>query len=107
MFLGELFGHWFNDFIFSRHIRRSRGVYEPEVRLWMVWISVVLLIGSLVLYGYALADKLPWIGPVMAYGIYGFGLVTQTVAITGSFLCHRDASLRRLIKADFLSSLRE
>ncbi|KAL6244801.1 hypothetical protein RBB50_008329 [Rhinocladiella similis] len=82
MFLGELFGHWFNDFIFSRHIRRSRGVYEPEVRLWMVWISVVLLIGSLVLYGYALADKLPWIGPVMAYGIYGFGLVTQTVAIT-------------------------
>jgi hypothetical protein len=49
----------------------------------MVWISVAFLIGALVFYGYGLARRLVWVALIMAWGMYGFGIVTETVAITG------------------------
>ncbi|KAK4949913.1 hypothetical protein LTR10_011755 [Elasticomyces elasticus] len=80
--IGELFGHWFNDFIANRHIRRSGGTYDAEVRLWTLYVSVVFLVAGLVLFGYGLKLHLPWIALVMAWAFYMFGVVTETVAIT-------------------------
>ncbi|TKA53778.1 hypothetical protein B0A49_12101, partial [Cryomyces minteri] len=80
--VGELFGHWFNDFIANRYIRRSGGAFEPEVRLWTVYISSTFLVAALVLYGYGIERHWPWIGLTMAWAMYSFGIVTATVAIT-------------------------
>ena len=81
--MGELFGHWFNDFIANRHIRKSGGTYDPEVRLWTVYISTAFLVGALVFYGYGIARHMTWIALIMAWAMYSFGIVTATVAITG------------------------
>ena len=35
--VGELWGHWFNDFLCNRYIRTHNGEYQPENRLWGVW----------------------------------------------------------------------
>ncbi|KAJ9502160.1 hypothetical protein H2202_002224 [Exophiala xenobiotica] len=80
--VGELFGHWFNDFIANRHIRASGGTYEPEVRLWTVYISTAFLIGGLVFYGFGIERHMQWIALIMAWAMYSFGIVTATVAIT-------------------------
>lgn len=88
--IGELFGHWFNDFIANRSIRRSGGAYEAEVRLWMLWISLPFLIAGLVFFGFALKDRLSWVSLCFAWGFYQFGMVTATVAITGNFISAGD-----------------
>jgi hypothetical protein len=85
--IGELFGQWFNDFIANRHIRKSHGMYEPEVRLWTTWISTAFLIAALSFFGHALETQMPWIAVVVAWSMFAFGIVLQTVAITGKSLC--------------------
>ena len=82
--IGQLFGHRFNDLIVDKQLLKSKGVFEPEVRLWTLWISIAFLIGSLVFIGFAFERKLPWIAIVIAWAMYTFGIVTLTVAITGN-----------------------
>jgi hypothetical protein len=64
-----------DDWLANSYIKRHRGVYEPEVRLWMIWISSASMIGGLVFLGFALQDLLPWIATAFAWGIYVFGAV--------------------------------
>ena len=79
---GEFFGHFFNDFLANSYIKRHHGIYEPEVRLWMIWISDAFMIGGLIFLGFALEDLLPWIATAFAWAIYVFGALTATVAVT-------------------------
>lgn len=81
--MGELFGHWFNDFIANGYIRRSGGAFEPEVRLWTTYISSAFMIAALVIYGFGIERHWQWIALIMAWAMYSFGIVTATVAITG------------------------
>jgi len=80
--VGEAFGHFFNDFLAFSYIKRHHGIYEPEVRLWMIWISDACMIGGLIFLGFALQDLLPWIATAFAWAIYVFGALTATVAVT-------------------------
>jgi len=80
--VGELFGHWFNDFIANGYIRRSGGAFEPEVRLWTTYISSAFMIAALVIYGFGIERHWEWIALIMAWAMYSFGIVTATVAIT-------------------------
>jgi hypothetical protein len=81
--IGEGFGHYFNDFIAWRSIKRSGGAYEAEVRLWTVWVSMPFFISGLVWFGFSLKEELSWVCLCVSWGFYQFGLVTTTVAITG------------------------
>jgi hypothetical protein len=45
---GELWGHWFNDFLCNRYIRNHNVEYQPENRLWGGWPPVLLGVSSLV-----------------------------------------------------------
>ena len=64
-----------DDYLANSYIKRHRGIYEPEVRLWMIWIADAFMIGGLVFLGFALQDLLPWIATAFAWAIYGFGAV--------------------------------
>ena len=65
-----------DDFLANSYIKRHHGMYEPEVRLWMIWISDAFMIGGLVFLGVSLQDLLPWIATAFAWSIYVFGTVS-------------------------------
>lgn len=98
--MAELFGHYFNDFIALRSIRRSGGTYEAEVRLWTIWISLPFFISGLVFFGFSLHKVLPWICICISWGFYQFALVTTTVAITG------ELRLGQISSPDLLNQLK-
>lgn len=52
--LGEVFGHFFNDWNANRYIRRHGGVFRPEARLWTNYIGSFLMIPGLIIVGQAL-----------------------------------------------------
>ena len=89
--IGELFGHFFSlffhsaikidDFLAKSYIERHHGVYEPEVRLWMIWISEAFMIAGLTFFGFCLQDLLPWISTAFAWAIYVFRAVNSTKCI--------------------------
>jgi len=89
-----------DDYLANSYIKRHKGIYEPEVRLWMIWISDAFMIGGLVFLGFALQDLLPWIATAFAWAIYVFGAVrphhvSQLILANGN-CCHHSLQSRYL-----------
>ncbi|KAF4975664.1 hypothetical protein FZEAL_7554 [Fusarium zealandicum] len=84
--LGEFFGHWFNDFLARRYVRKHKGVFEPEARLAMIYISAVFMIIGLVVLGQALHHHLSVAAVIIGWGMHGFGIMTTSVAVTAYVL---------------------
>lgn len=80
--MGEIFGHFFNDYMARRYIHRHNGVFAPEVRLWMIYISIVFMVPALVLVGQALQRHLHVTAVIFGWGIFSFGVMTMSVAVT-------------------------
>lgn len=80
--VGETIGHWLHDFIAKTYIKRHKGHFEPEVRLQAIWISTPFTVAGLVLIGFCLEDGYHYMITALAWGIYVFGTMVTTVAVT-------------------------
>jgi hypothetical protein len=72
--LGTLLSGFFSDKIILWLSKRNRGVYEPEMRLWLLLAFGIFVPVGLLLFGYGLSLEKPW--PVVAagVGIFTFGM---------------------------------
>jgi hypothetical protein len=80
--IGEGFGHWFNDFLASRYIRKHGGLFVPEARLTPMYLSAGLMIPGLVIIGQALHYHWHWAAILMSWGMFVAGCMIASVAIT-------------------------
>ncbi|KAK5680245.1 hypothetical protein LTS10_007172 [Elasticomyces elasticus] len=79
------------DWVVKLMARRNGGVYEPEFRL--VIIIVTLILGGISFFGFGWSLEVhdPWIGPVIFYGIQYFSVGFMNIAVYGYLTdCHRD-----------------
>ena len=92
--IGETFGHFFNDFIANRYIRRHQGRFVPEVRLFTnIFIAPLLMIPGLVIVGQTLGNHLGYGLIVLGWGMYSVGMLTASIAITAFALdCYPSAA---------------
>lgn len=79
--LGELVGHWFNDWLCARYISRHGGLYVLENRLWGAYAPTIIAFGSLILYGQALKYALHWSAPLVAWGGLTFSLIAGSTVV--------------------------
>jgi hypothetical protein len=79
---GELFGHFFNDFLAHRYIKSHAGRFKPETRLWSNYVAAVIMIPGITLFGQALGHQLPWIALAFGWGMYLFGAMVASVSTT-------------------------
>lgn len=56
-------------------------MYQPEVRLWAVAVASPLMIGGLILLGFALGNHMSWVAVAFGWGIYVFGTVWSTTLL--------------------------
>jgi MFS family permease len=84
--LGEIFGHYFNDWLAQRYVRRHGGIFEPEARLSMIYVSAVPMIVGLVVLGQALQYHLHVSAVVMGWGLHTFGIMGTSVAVSAYVL---------------------
>jgi hypothetical protein len=82
----ELWGHWFNDFIATRYIRKHNGVFNPEVRLSGVYVPWLIGISGLILFGQGLQHHLHWVAIAFGWGLNSFSTLGATTAISAYFL---------------------
>ncbi|KAH6642757.1 major facilitator superfamily domain-containing protein [Boeremia exigua] len=82
VFIGEAFGHFFNEWIARRYIGRHKGVYEAEARLPTIYIALVFMVAGLVLIGQSLEKLLPVVAVVFGWGLMTFGIMLSSVAVT-------------------------
>ncbi|KAL2843356.1 major facilitator superfamily domain-containing protein [Aspergillus pseudoustus] len=79
--IGEIFGHFFNDFIATRSARRHGGRFLPEVRLRAVYVGAAIMIPGLILVGQTLEHHLHWAGIVFGWGLVQVGILNISVAM--------------------------
>ncbi|KAF2396118.1 MFS general substrate transporter [Trichodelitschia bisporula] len=84
--IAEVWGHWFNDFLFERHVRLHGGTYSPENRLWGVYPPWILGMAGLVLFGQTLQHHLSWVGLAFGWALNCFSTLGTTVAISAYIL---------------------
>jgi len=74
-------------------MRRNNGVLEPEARLSVIWFSTPFMVAGLVLMGFALERGYHFMITAFAWGLYVFGIMVTTVAITSYNLdCYPEGS---------------
>ncbi|KLO19177.1 MFS general substrate transporter [Schizopora paradoxa] len=78
---GQVLGTYLNDYIASWSIKRNKGVFEAESRLWMCYISLPFYIAGLIISGFPFQDKLPLVAVVFGWGIREVAVMTTTVAV--------------------------
>ncbi|THH30557.1 hypothetical protein EUX98_g3634 [Antrodiella citrinella] len=79
--IGEILGRYFNDWVMRFCIRRNKGVFEAESRLWTCYIALPLYICGFVLIGAALQNHLSVGALIMGWGIAEVATMINTVAV--------------------------
>ncbi|TCD68881.1 hypothetical protein EIP91_009596 [Steccherinum ochraceum] len=79
--IGEIVGRYFNDWVMRFCIKRNKGVFEAEFRLWTCYIALPLYIGGLVLIGGALQKHLSIGALIIGWGIAEVATMINTVAV--------------------------
>ncbi|OBZ77951.1 hypothetical protein A0H81_02079, partial [Grifola frondosa] len=79
--IGELLGRYFNDWIMNICIRRNRGVFEAESRLWTCYIALPLYICGFLVLGASFQNHFSVGALVMGWGIAEVAIMINTVAI--------------------------
>lgn len=73
--------------------RHNKGVFEPEVRLWLLTVALIIMPFTIILWGVGAAHHIHWIGLVFAQAIITAVNVTF-IPITINYVidCYRDMS---------------
>ncbi|KAG1727697.1 major facilitator superfamily domain-containing protein [Suillus lakei] len=79
MFLGTFYSGWVGDRFAVRYARRTRGIREPEHRLWLMVVSLLLCPASLILWGVGASKGISWVGLV-----FGMGIISCSTGIGSS-----------------------
>ncbi|KAH8758521.1 major facilitator superfamily domain-containing protein [Hyaloscypha sp. PMI_1271] len=91
--LGFVSGHWLHDLAARVYMKRHNGILEPEARLAIIWFSTPFMIAGLVLLGFCLENGYHYMVTSLAWGLYVFGIMVTTVAISSYNLdCYPEGS---------------
>ncbi|KAG6849252.1 hypothetical protein H0H93_010001 [Arthromyces matolae] len=79
--IGELLGRYMNDWIMNVSIRRNKGVFEAESRLWACYVAIPLFICGFLVLGAAFQKHLSVGAIIMGWAIAELGVMINTVAV--------------------------
>ncbi|EGX97246.1 Major facilitator superfamily transporter [Cordyceps militaris CM01] len=69
-----LFGGYGNDLVILWLAKRNRGVFEPEMRLWLALPMAIICPGGVLLSGLTISYGGPWPLIAVGLGLFGFGM---------------------------------
>ena len=84
--LGEVLGHWLHDLIANFCARRNNGIYEPEARLWVLWIATPFMTAGLISLGFSLEYGYHYLITALTWCLYVFGIMVATVGMNAYVL---------------------
>ncbi|EAT77026.2 hypothetical protein SNOG_15651 [Parastagonospora nodorum SN15] len=104
--IGFFFGGYFNDKLIVWLSKRNGGIYEPEQRLWVSLPSIVLLPGSIIMFGVGLSHGAHWAVLAVAFGIFGFNfLLVNDIALAYVTDCYQELVGDALVGVVFIRNV--
>lgn len=92
--IGEIVGRWLHDFLADWHSRRSPGGrLKPEYRLTAITFATPFMVVGIIVLGFALEEGYHYMVAAFGWGLFVFGIMVSTVAITSYNLdCYPEGS---------------
>ena len=81
--LGEVISGPLNDWLCVRLAKKNKGIYEPEFRLPLLIISVVLGTVGFFGFGATIHYQTHWTGPVLCFGFANMALAFASTCVFG------------------------
>jgi MFS family permease len=99
--LGTAIGAPITDRLILYLARRNKGIYEPEMRLWLLLIFAPIFPAGIILFGYGLGLGMSWPVVAMGSGLMGFAM-TPIASVALSYLtdAYTDVSFSLLLNVD-------
>ncbi|THH09577.1 hypothetical protein EW145_g1920 [Phellinidium pouzarii] len=79
--IGELIGRYVNEWFMNMGIKRNKGVFEAETRLWACYIAMPLYLCGFLVLGASFQKKLSVGAVVMGWGLAEVAVMVNTVAV--------------------------
>ncbi|KAI1613026.1 synaptic vesicle transporter [Exophiala viscosa] len=83
--LGALICGPLSDWLILRLAKRNNGIYEPEMRLWLILVFTPFVAAGLLMFGIGLNDGLPWPVVCIGLGLSAFG-TTPAISLSLTYL---------------------
>lgn len=81
--IGSLFAGRVSDVLIRFLVGKNNGIYEPELRLFMIIPSLVTTCIGLIGFGWASEVNTHWVAPIILFGVLAFGSsLSSTTSIT-------------------------
>lgn len=91
--LGSLYSGRIGDWLILKLARRKGGIMEPESRLWLFLLSIILIPGGLILWGVGAAQNIHWFGLVFAMGVIAItNSLGLNISVSYCIDCYRELS---------------
>ncbi|OLN87607.1 putative MFS-type transporter C1271.10c-like protein 11 [Colletotrichum chlorophyti] len=71
---GSLYGGPFADWAVVRLAKRNGGLFEPEMRLYPLFLPVITMAGGIIMFGVTADRGMHWIFPSIGGALFAFGL---------------------------------
>lgn len=84
--IGEAIAGPLNDYLCVKLARKNNGVYEPEFRLVLMLVVVVLGVTGFYGFGATVHYQTHWFGPVATYGLANMSLAFASTCVFGYVL---------------------
>jgi hypothetical protein len=82
LILSDVSGHWAHNYIANIYTRLHHGNFHAEGRLGAMWLAMPLQVAGLIVLGFALQHKWHYLLAAIGWGMYVFGVMFNTVAIS-------------------------
>ncbi|KAG5801047.1 hypothetical protein H9Q71_014370 [Fusarium xylarioides] len=76
-FLGSVYGGVLGDWVVVKLAKRNKGIFEPEMRLYILLLPALLMGGGLVFFGVSADKGWHWIYPSIGGAMFGFGMASM------------------------------
>lgn len=91
--VGSMIAGPLSDRLVLWQVKRNRGLFEPEMRLWILLPFAPPTVAGIMLFGYSLGNGKPWIIVALGYAIFGFGMgPVCSIALSYLVDTYRDVS---------------
>ncbi|OAA48789.1 Major facilitator superfamily transporter [Cordyceps fumosorosea ARSEF 2679] len=109
-FVASIPGVWIGGYLNDKSIvwlaRRNGGVYEPEMRLWMIFPLAIIAPAGILMFGLGLNSGAPWPLLAVGFGMYGFCLTAGgVVSLAYAMDCYHDVIGNALVGVTLIRNL--
>ncbi|EPE10838.1 mfs general substrate transporter [Ophiostoma piceae UAMH 11346] len=81
--LGSFAGGWLVDKFCDWRLRKRGGIFEPESRLYLLALPIIVTVSGCVLFGYSVQETLHWTSLFFGYGMVSVALsAVPTITMT-------------------------